>query len=245
MGLNALYENNNSYNTAVGAQALQATSNSQYNTAIGYGTANGYNNGYNNVFVGANTDVNANGLFNIIAMGQGTIVTSGSSTARFGNSATVSYGGWAGWSNVSDGRFKKNVKENVPGLEFINKLRPVTYQLAATELDAFLHKNDTSKIDARAKQVHAQALSEKEKITYSGFVAQEVEAIAKRLGFDFSGVDAPRNADDTYGLRYAEFVVPLAKAVQELSKQNDDLKKQNEELLKRIEKLELLLVRKN
>ncbi len=245
IGYYALFENINSYNTGLGTRALQNTQNSQYNTAIGYLAGNDFNNGYNNVFVGANTDVNGAGLFNIIAMVQGTIVTSGSSTARFGNSATVSYGGWAGWSNISDGRFKKDVEENVPGIDFINKLRPVTYHLAATELDAFLHKNDTSKISPNAKQLHEQALNDKEKIRYSGFVAQEVEAAAKALGFDFSGIDAAKNENDTYGLRYAEFVVPLVKAVQELSKQNDELKKQNEELVKRIEKLELLLARKN
>ena len=85
----------------------------------------------------------------------------------------------------------------------------------------------------------------KAKMLQSGFIAQEVEQAAKELGYNFSGVDAPKNEDDYYGLRYAEFVVPLVKAVQELSKQNDDLKKQNDELLKRIEKLESILSLKN
>jgi len=42
-------------------------------------------------------------------------------------------------------------------------------------------------------------------------------------------------------LRYAEFVVPLVKAVQELSQQNDELKNQNKDLQKRIEKLEAIM----
>jgi len=37
-------------------------------------------------------------------------------------------------------------------------------------------------------------------------------------------VDAPKNDNDFYGLRYAEFVVPLVKAVQELKAENDALK---------------------
>lgn len=37
-----------------------------------------------------------------------------------------------------------------------------------------------------------------------------------------SGVDAAKNNKSLYGLRYAEFVVPLLKAMQELSKMNDD-----------------------
>ena len=36
-----------------------------------------------------------------------------------------------------------------------------------------------------------------------------------RFGYDFSGVDKPKNDKDFYGLRYAEFTVPLVKAVQE------------------------------
>ncbi|HEV8538733.1 MAG TPA: hypothetical protein VGR15_07395, partial [Bacteroidota bacterium] len=53
---------------------------------------------------------------------------------------------------------------------------------------------------------------------------------AKELGYDFSGVDAPKNEKDFYGLRYAEFVVPLVKAVQELVSQNKELRTKNEEL---------------
>jgi hypothetical protein len=48
-----------------------------------------------------------------------------------------------------------------------------------------------------------------------GFIAQEVEAAANSLNFDFHGVDKPKNDNSHYGLRYAEFVVPLVKAVQE------------------------------
>jgi hypothetical protein len=55
----------------------------------------------------------------------------------------------------------------------------------------------------------------KEAIRYTGFLAQDVETAAREIGYDFSGVDAPKNEKDPYGLRYAEFVVPLVKAVQE------------------------------
>jgi hypothetical protein len=62
----------------------------------------------------------------------------------------------------------------------------------------------------------AKKLYAKSRIQYTGFIAQEVERAAAELGFDFSGVDKPKNERDLYGLRYAEFVVPLVKAVQEL-----------------------------
>jgi hypothetical protein len=49
-----------------------------------------------------------------------------------------------------------------------------------------------------------------------GFVAQEVEALIKKSGFVFSGVESPKNENDMYAIRYGEFVVPLVKAMQEL-----------------------------
>ncbi len=57
---------------------------------------------------------------------------------------------------------------------------------------------------------------QQDKVLHTGFVAQDVEAVAKKLNYDFDGVDAPKNEKDPYGIRYAEFVVPLVKAVQEL-----------------------------
>jgi hypothetical protein len=50
-----------------------------------------------------------------------------------------------------------------------------------------------------------------------------VEQAAKELEYDFSGVDAAKNDKDLYSLRYAEFVVPLVKAVQELSQKVEKL----------------------
>ena len=143
-----------------------------------------------------------------------------------GNGATATYRAYANWTNISDGRFKKNIKENVPGLEFINKLQPITYTLDAAGIDNFLHKDlpQDKQSGEKAKAVMNKALAEKEKVIYTGFVAQDVEKAAKSLNYDFSGVDAAKNNKDLYGLRYAEFVVPLVKAVQELSKQNDSLK---------------------
>ena len=68
-------------------------------------------------------------------------------------------------------------------------------------------------------------------IVRTGFIAQEVEAAAQKVGFDFDGVSAPENETDLYVIRYAEFVVPLVKAMQE---QQVII----EQLIKRIEVLE-------
>lgn len=86
-----------------------------------------------------------------------------------------------------------------------------------------------------------KAIEEAGRNIHEGFVAQEVEEAAKKLGFEFYGVDKPKTIDGLYGLRYDNFVVPLVKAVQELSKQNEELRKQNVEQEKRIDKLESIL----
>ncbi len=153
--------------------------------------------------------------------------------AVFGNSATVTYGGWAGWTNISDGRFKTDIKENVPGLAFILKLRPVTYNLQARQLDASIRKNNAS---GPSDPHYQKALEDKEKITYTGFVAQEVDSAAAQLGYDFSGVDKPKNGNDYYSLRYGDFVTPLIKAVQELSTEHRDIQKEIDELKATIKK---------
>jgi hypothetical protein len=81
-------------------------------------------------------------------------------------------------------------------------------------------------------------MDENGKTIFSGFVAQEVEAAAKDAGYNFSGIDKPKNENDFYGLRYADFVVPLVKAVQQQQQMIEILKKQNADLQKRILALE-------
>jgi hypothetical protein len=228
IGSNTLYKNNvGNHNTVMGYWALAETTSSNFNTALGYRAGATFNNGYNNVFVGANTDVDAPDYYNVVAIGQGTVVDD-VNRVRIGNTATTSYGGWAGWTSISDGRYKTGVKENVPGLDFIMQLRPVTYHLEATSLSKALHENHGLDWDDQMKI----SLCEKEKMVQTGFIAQEVEAAAQSIGYDFSGIDRPKNEQGTYGLRYAEFVMPLVKSVQELKNENERLKAENGQLRK-------------
>jgi hypothetical protein len=177
------------YNTAVGAETILGDGSER--TALGY-SANSLTNYVNNMGLGYDTDCTA------------------AWQVRIGNSEMESIGGYENWTNVSDRRFKKNVKEDVRGLDFILKLRPVTYTLDQHAIEDFFFAH-YGKVDSSNSEHKYRA----EKQIRTGFLAQEVEAAAKSLGYDFSGVDAPKNADDFYGLRYAEFTVPLVKAVQE------------------------------
>lgn len=239
VGTEALYNNTyGNYNTAVGVDALYPNVGSFYNTAVGYlALAYAGTPGYNNVAIGAfsGPDVNSEGLYNTVAIGE-ECYTTASNQARIGNASTTSIGGYANWSNISDGRVKQNIRQNVPGLAFINKLQPVTYNLSMDAINRFITsvKKDKEGNTLKPSTEEVSAKKAKEQIVYTGFVAQDVEKAAKDLNYDFSGVDAPKNGKDLYALRYAEFVVPLVKAVQELSAKNDALEQ-------RIKKLEDML----
>src|SRR6185295_16580092 len=101
----------------------------QFNTAVGYSAGSAATDNDNCTFLGYNAD-NSGGTSrsNSMALGNGALITA-NDQVRIGNSSVSSIGGYAGWSNISDGRFKKNVQQNVPGLDFILQLRPVTYNL--------------------------------------------------------------------------------------------------------------------
>lgn len=245
VGASSLYNNNTGkFNVALGYYALYNNTSSDLNIAIGNNAGGTYNNGAGNIFVGAGADAAASGYTNTVAIGRSAIVT-GNNMVRIGNSSTTSYGGYAGWSNISDGRFKKNIREDVPGLAFISRLRPVTYNLAVQSLDEFLHKNNPQDTNTASRKLFEKSAREKEAIVYTGFVAQEVEDAASMLGFNFSGVDKPQNTDDTYGLRYAEFVVPLVKGMQEQQEIINNQQQQINELKKEMAELKQLLVEKN
>jgi Chaperone of endosialidase len=198
------------YNTAVGDNALSGNTSSSYNTAIGYRSSLNHDVGWNNTFIGANSGANSNGLYNCVAIGNDAVCTA-SNQVRIGNSSTTSIGGFANWTNISDGRYKKNINENVKGLDFIMKLRPVTYQLDIAGISKKLNEANDKERDEFSKK----AIAEKEKTILTGFVAQEVEKAAKEAGYNFSGVDVPKTENEFYGLRYSEFVVPLVKGMQE------------------------------
>ena len=55
------------------------------------------------------------------------LLSGASNRVRIGNGSVTSIGGAVGWTNFSDERIKTNIKQDVPGLAFINLLKPVTY----------------------------------------------------------------------------------------------------------------------
>jgi hypothetical protein len=184
-------------------------------------------------------------MSNAMALGNGATATA-TNRVRIGNSSITQIGGQVSWSTLSDGRIKENLTEDVVGLDFIMKLRPVTYNFNKDKQEEILNRIDSSEYAEKY---------EIEKIKFSGFIAQEVEQAALEVGYDFSGVKKPANQNDLYGLSYAEFVVPLVKATQEqqteieeikaLHQQEiDALKEQNKALQEQIDELKMLIENK-
>jgi hypothetical protein len=202
-GALSLYSNRSgSFNTAIGYTAIYVNSTGSYNSALGY-----------NVFF------TTGALNNTACIGynSGGIVNA-TNRIEIGNSSISVIAGQVGFSTYSDARIKDNVKEDVPGLAFISRLRPVTYNLNIHKENAMVYKG-TKKDDADWDGKY-----DLEKVKMTGFLAQDVEKAAKEAGYDFSGVQKPANPDELYSLRYSDFVMPLVKSVQELSDENAQLK---------------------
>ncbi len=221
-------------NVAIGVTALLNNSSGNRNTASGYGSLANLTTGSNNAAFGYGSGPlsSGSGLSNTIALGYQARPSSNNS-ARIGNNTVSSIGGYANWSNVSDGRFKTNIQENIKGLDFILKLRPVTYNLDMDAIARFNKVPDSLRL-RKAEQLKGSEIQ-------NGFIAQEVERAAMESGFDFHGVDKPKNKNSHYGLRYAEFVVPLVRAIQEQQQIIDNQNSKIEVLEGRLLRLERLI----
>lgn len=135
------------YNTAIGDGSLYYNSTGIHNTSIGYASGDTITTGDQNTFLGALADASANNLTNATAIGYAAAVNA-SNKVRIGNSGVSVIEGQVAFSNPSDIRLKKDIKDVSHGLNFIKQLRPVEYRM----------KEGNGKKDF-------------------GFIAQEIEAL--------------------------------------------------------------------
>jgi len=219
-------------NTAVGYEACFNNQQGLQNTAIGYKSAWENKTGNYNSAVGAWSGPTLDGLNNTGSYGYYAVPTA-SSRIHLGNNGTGWIGGAVAWSTYSDERFKTNINENVTGLDFILKLRPVSYQWDINKLSRHVGTPD----EFFENEILQAEVAKKEAITYTGFLAQEVMEAAQSTNFDFSGVQAPVNEQTPYSLSYSDFVVPLVKAVQEQQSMIEELQSINQNLQNQIDEL--------
>lgn len=196
--------NMGNYNTYIGDSAGYQNITGYYNTYVGYlaGTINGSPSFHNDTYIGYQAGDGISGANNTVYIGNGSIQTIYASAAV------------SGFTSYSDRRIKNTIRENVAGLAFISKLRPVTYHIDLHKEYELMNSKDTKEWGGQYNI---------EKITESGFIAQQVDSAAQACGYDFNGIKKPDTPGGLYALNYTAFVVPLVKAVQELNAKNDTL----------------------
>lgn len=232
-----------SHNTANGDFSLFITTTGDYNTGIGSSAMNSNTTGSWNTCIGEYSNVSTTNLDGATAIGASAVVNATNKIVIGASIAGMVIGGYAPWSNLSDGRFKTNVEDDVPGLSFITKLKPVTYAIDYRKLDLFLTQHMADSTASHYIKDNA-TYEENSQLRHTGFIAQDVEKLADDLGWNFDGVNAPKNDGDNYSLAYSQFVMPLVKAVQEQQKQIETLQKQNDDLKARLDKLENIVAHK-
>ncbi|OFV81704.1 MAG: hypothetical protein A2Y78_02845 [Acidobacteria bacterium RBG_13_68_16] len=122
-----------SQNTAVGSTSLRANTTGWGNAGFGWAAGDTITSGSNNTFLGEGADATVGNLTNAVAIGADAIVDA-SNKVRIGNASVTVIGGQVAWSNLSDARAKRDVRDLDLGLDFILALRPVQFRM--------IHGND-------------------------------------------------------------------------------------------------------
>ena len=220
-GRNSMGTNIANYNVFMGYYAGgfncdgSSTSNSgNRNILIGF-QAGATNLGSENIVLGSNAQISGS-FGNSVAIGNGAISNAQNKIfLKSGNTATGVIEGDVAYSVASDSSFKSNIRYDVPGLDFLSKLKPASYYFDNRKLMERLTLNMPDSI--RTIYLDSVKYEKPESKLHIGFIAQEVDEICKELGFDFDGLNRPdiENKSSYYSIAYSQFVVPLVKAVQE------------------------------
>jgi hypothetical protein len=257
-GWRALQNNRAGTNSAFGAHALLNNQTGGSNTAIGYSSLINNQTGGGNTGLGFqalssnlsgffNTGVGhfsgtslPNNVTNVITIGFGVgWNTTLSNHVNVGNFSVQWIGGQTGWFHYSDKRIKNDIRDDVPGLEFINRLKPITYHV---DIDKQEEIANSGKVENKSELIQTvkkdwEGKYDVEKIKMSGFFAQDVEDAANEINYSFNGIHNPKNGG-LLSLDYSAFVVPLVKAMQEQQSIIEKQQKLIDELMIRVSALE-------
>jgi trimeric autotransporter adhesin len=218
VGYNALTASTGTYNTSLGQDAGSQVTTGTHNVYIGAGAGSNNINtttGGSNTLVGTFSDTTASDSSNVNVLGYNVDGASGYTTLGVGADDIRAAHGNITWATVSDVRVKKDIEDSTVGLNFINDLRPVTFN--------YKNKGDLPK-EFRGYEEGSTEVYKSEK-TQHGFIAQEVKSAIDKNSDIKNGFSMWDDDDDTGQQRVGEtaLVPVLVKAIQELSAQNAEL----------------------
>jgi hypothetical protein len=190
VGTSAMYNNTTGQqNTAVGQGAMFSNTTGQGNTAVG--TSAMYNNttGQNNVGLGESSG--ADGFVNITTQSNYVVLGNNSTATLYCKTNTI---------NTSDARDKTNVEFIAVGLDYVRKLKPVTFNFD----DRGWYPEGQAPDGSKACSIHRL-----------GFLAQDILAAEQELGLPFNHV-VNTDFPEKLGIAPTNLIPILVKAIQEL-----------------------------
>jgi len=192
-GVQALYSNTTGVNnTASGVQALFSNTTGDNNTAIGlragYGSGTAANTtGSNNTFIGFEAEGTSGTASNVITLGNGSIATLRCQVQSI--------------SSLSDKRDKKDIENLSAGLDFVGKLRPVSF---------VWNTRDKAKVN----------------IPDAGFIAQELLDVQEATGITIPNLVSQENPEKLEAA-YGTLIPVLVQAIKELKAKVESLEEKN------------------
>jgi hypothetical protein len=196
-----LYSNN----TAIGYRSLSNFYSGNSNTAIGYYSGNYLQKVSGATVIGAFDILTYTGLTagtNVTLIGYNAVPpTSAYNSSDYivlGNTSVTTIYGAVNLTTLSDRRDKKNIESLNIGIDFVDKLRPVTFEW---------DMRDGGKVGSKS----------------SGFIAQEVSDVEKESGMsDYLNI-VDTTDENRYLMTPGNLLPVLVKAIQDLSKEQKEL----------------------
>lgn len=208
------------YNVAIGQTCLESMTDASYNVAIGNNAGTGTGGGANNTYIGnlvrssSGADVlnigsstgNAGATYNNVTnIGKGAAAssTSASNTITLGNAdITALRCQVTSITSLSDQRDKKDIEKLEVGLDFVNKLKPVSFKW-----------NMRPKLDDEGNVV----ASGKVNVPDIGFIAQDLVKAEDDLGLADYLQLSYRDNPEALEVSQGRLIPILVKAIQDLS----------------------------
>jgi hypothetical protein len=218
------------YNVAIGQTCLESQTSANYNVAIGNNAGTGSGGGANNIYIGNTISASSGADVTNIGPGTGNASATYTNVTNIGHdaaasSATASNTITLGDANItslrcqvtsitslSDERDKKNISPLNVGLDFVNTLKPVSFDWnMRPKLDEEGNVVSTGKVD----------------MPDIGFIAQDVVKAEDDLGLAEYLQLSYRDNPEALEVSQGRLIPILVKAIQDLSAEVEALKAAN------------------